>query len=269
MKYRAYKSIFRIKLISGLQYRAAALAGISINLFWGLILTTMTMIFYKFGNSKSTSMSMVQAVTYIWFAQCFINLVPLQPDSEVYKKIVSGDIAYELCRPLNLYTHWYMRSAAFRLSNTILKSGLALVVCLLLPPPYRMQLPVSLFSLIATILALIGALLLSCSISNLMNIMLLRVELGPGFVNLLNALIVVFSGLLVPLSLFPDWLHPILRALPFAGLMDFPSGLYTGVIPTSQLFFVLAKQLLWTSALILLGQWRLNKGLKKLVIQGA
>lgn len=86
MKHRAYKSIFRIKLISGLQYRAAAFAGIAINMFWGLMLTTLTMLFYKLGNSKNTALSMTQCVTYIWFAQCFINLIPIGYDNDIYKK---------------------------------------------------------------------------------------------------------------------------------------------------------------------------------------
>lgn len=162
-----------------------------------------------------------------------------------------------------------MRLIALRVSNTMLKSGVSLVFCFLLPAPYKMQLPASFFSLIATVLALTGALLLSCAISNLMNIILLRIELGPGLVNLLTAIIIVFSGMLVPLSFFPNWTQPILRALPFAGLMDFPGGLYCGIILPSHLLFILSKQLLWIAALISLGHWTLNKKLKKLVIQGA
>jgi ABC-2 type transport system permease protein len=268
MKIKPYLSILRIKLIAGLQYRTVALAGLAINLFYGLILTTILLLFYRLGKNQNASMTIQQGVTYIWLAQCFINLIPLGLDSEVYQKITSGDFAYELCRPLDLYWHWFARASAMRLSNTALKSGLGLIVCALLPAPYGIQAPASFLSLLAAILSLIAALLLSCSFTNLANTFLLQVELGPGINNLLNALITIFSGMLVPLALFPDWLQPFLRMLPFAGLMDFPLELYIGLIPYSDLFFVLARQIFWIVALVLLGRWRLKKGLQRTVVQG-
>ena len=37
-------------------------------------------------------------------------------------------------------------------------------------------------------------------------------------------MIIVLSGALVPLPLFPDWLQPALALQPFAGLVDIPFG---------------------------------------------
>lgn len=268
MKYKAYKSILRIKLISGLQYRVAALAGISINIFWGFIQVLILMFFYKLGNYKNVGMTIEQAITYTWLVQCLLGLIVLQQDTEVYQKITSGDFAYELCRPLDLYTHWYMRAAAMRISNAILRSGIAIIICFLLPKPYCIQPPISIYALIGTISSLICALLLSCSFGNLMNVFLLNIELGPGINNLIYALVTIFSGMLVPLALFPDWMQPILRTLPFAGLIDFPCAIYTGIMSLNQLWFSILKQLIWTCILIFLGRIGLAKGLKKTVIQG-
>lgn len=268
MKYKAYKSILRIKLISGLQYRVAALAGVSINIFWGLIEVLILMFFYNLGSYKNAGMTLTQAITYTWLAQCFIGLVPFQQDAEVYQGITSGDFAYELCRPLDLYTHWYMRAAAMKISNLILRSSTAIIICFLLPKPYCIQTPVSVLALLGTILSLTIALLLSCSFTNLMNTFMLNIELGPGLNNLVYALVTIFSGMLVPLALFPDWMQPFLKLLPFAGLMDFPCSIYIGTIPLNQIWICLLKQLIWTFILIVLGRIRLSKGLKRTVIQG-
>ena len=137
-----------------------------------------------------------------------------------------------------------------------------------LPKPYGIQPPVSIEALIATIIAFFFALLLSCSFSNVMSALLIRVELGQGITSLFYAIITVLSGILTPLSIFPDWLQPILRILPFAGIMDLPCSLYTGIIPVSQVMLVLFKQLFWTFILILLGRYVLSRGLRKTVIQG-
>lgn len=268
MKIRAYLSILRIRLLTGLQYRMAALAGIPINLLWGFILTTTLMIFYNLGRSHNTAMTIEQGVTYIWLAQGFINLSPMQMDNEIYQKITSGDFAYELCRPLDLYNHWFMRALAQRLSSTILKSGLIFVVCFILPSPYRMLPPVSFTALIGTMVALAGALLLSCSITSIMNVNFLKVDVGLGVNNLTIALMTVASGLLIPIYVFPDWLQPLLRVLPFAGLVDFPASIYTGLAMPSEIWWMITKQVIWIVVLIALGRWRFNAALRRTVIQG-
>lgn len=268
LHWRAYRSIFRIRMIAGLQYRVAALAGVGINLFYGLILVTILIIFYTHGARQTISMTLAQGVTYIWFAQAFISLIPMSMDAEAYKVISSGDFAYELCRPLDLYSHWYMRLVAMRLSNTLMRSWMVLVVSGFLPGAFRMLPPVSGLALGATVLALFGALLLSCAFTNLMNTFLLRVELGPGLNNLMVTFTIILSGMVIPLAVFPDWLQPVLRALPFAGLMDFPAGLYTGVIPLRQAWGMLGRQVFWIAVLVVLGRWRMNRGLRRTVIQG-
>lgn len=268
MRWRPYLSILRIRFIAGLQYRVAALAGVAINLFWGLILVTILILFYRWGQYPHPGITLAQGVTYIWLGQCFMSLIPMQMDTEVYQKITSGDLAYELCRPLDLYGHWFARIAANRLSNTFLKSWIALIFCVILPAPYGIQPPVSGEALVFFGVALIGALFLSCALSNLMSVSLLRVEWGPGLNSLFLSTITLCSGLLIPLSVFPDWLQPILRALPFAGMMDFPCALYTGIIPVSGAWSLIGRQWLWVIALVWLGKWRLEKGLRRTVIQG-
>jgi ABC-2 type transport system permease protein len=68
--------------------------------------------------------------------------------------------------------------------------------------------------------------------------------------------------------LFPDSVQPILNFLPFRGIMDTPFRLYMGHIPPDQLLNVISHQLIWIVILIALGRWILNRGLKRLVIQG-
>lgn len=269
MIYKPYLSLFKIKLIAGLQYRVASLASMTINLFWGLILSTILMLFYTLGDKGNLEMTLSQGITYIWFGQCFINLAHFSLDNEIYQKVQTGDYVYELCRPLNLYNHWFARSMAIRVSSTLLKSVLALIVCLyLLPQRYRMQPPVSTYALLGTILVLFGALILSCAIANIINVILLRVEMGLGLFNLFSAIVTITSGTLIPLYVYPDWIQSILRMLPFAGTMDFPASIYTGLIPVSQIWYVLIKQLVWIVILILLGKWRMKASLKKAIVQG-
>ena len=85
---------------------------------------------------------------------------------------------------------------------------------------------------------------------------------------LMTAMVTFFSGMIIPLPLFPDWAQPVVRALPFAGLVDLPFRVYTGHIPPHAVVAVLRHQLLWTIALVLFGRWLLSRGMRRVVVQG-
>ena len=89
-----------------------------------------------------------------------------------------------------------------------------------------------------------------------------------AIVSLAQASIFVFSGMIVPLPLFPDWSHPLLDVLPFRGLVDLPFRLYMGHIPAREVLGVLGHQLLWTAVLVVLGRCLLARGTRPLVVQG-
>ena len=74
---------------------------------------------------------------------------------------------------------------------------------------------------------------------------------------MLGICIYVFSGMVVPLPLFPDAFQPILDFMPFRGLADTPFRLYMGHIPASQVWSVVGHQLAWTLALVGLGRFLL------------
>ena len=85
---------------------------------------------------------------------------------------------------------------------------------------------------------------------------------------ILAVCILVFSGMVIPLPLFPDAFQPILDFLPFRGLADTPFRLYMGHIPASQVWSVVGHQLAWTLILVSLGRFLLYRGTRRLVVQG-
>jgi len=133
---------------------------------------------------------------------------------------------------------------------------------------WRLAPPVNTAAGMAFVLALFCALLLGCAITTLINVSLMWTIAGDGMVVLVAALVSFFSGMIVPLPLFPDWAAPIIQWLPFAGLVDLPFRIYTGNIPPGDVALVLGRQLMWTIALVLLGRWLLARGTRRIVVQG-
>lgn len=247
-----------------LQYRAAALAGFGTQLFWGLIRVMIFEAFYR-STSAPQPMTYAQTVTYLWLIQAMLLLIPWSIDAELRALIRSGGVAYELLRPADLYWFWYSRALAGRIAPVMLRCVPMFVVAGLF---FGLQPPASVAAAGAWLLATVGAVLLSCAITNLLAISLLWTVAGDGIVRLLSVLSTLLSGSIVPLPFFPDWSQPILALLPFRGLIDSPFRLYTGHIPPDQALAVVGHQVAWTAGLVLLGRALLGLGARRMVVQG-
>jgi ABC-2 type transport system permease protein len=95
---------------------------------------------------------------------------------------------------------------------------------------------------------------LSSAVSTILDVISVATLSDRG-VNLgLGPLVIVLSGSLVPLPLFPDWLQPMLALQPFAGLVDTPFRIYAGHLSGAAALAALARQAVWTLILVALGR---------------
>jgi ABC-2 type transport system permease protein len=250
-----------------LQYRAAAAAAFSTQLFFGFV---KVMVFHGFYASTSIAqpISLEQAVTYTWIVQVTFRMAPWAGDNDIIDMIRNGHVAYELCRPLNLYFNWYCRLLSQKIVPVMLTGIPLYILVLLLPAGYGVRPPESPAAGAAWIISMCFALLLGCTIGNIMSISTLWTLSGLGMQRIVPALIMVFSGMVVPLVYYPEWAQGILRYLPFSGLLDIPLRFYLGVLPVADLPSFALIQVTWTVAFMTLGVMLLKLGMRGVVIQG-
>ena len=267
MNLRAYLSLFAARFKMLLQYRAAAIAGFGTQLFWGLIRVMILEAFFRNGAATAQPMSLAETITYVWLGQAFFVMIPYSsnPDPEIRNMMRSGSVAYEMARPLDLWGLWYARAIAARSAPVMLR---ALPMFAVAVPFFGMVLPPSGASALAWAVAMVGALLLVSAFSTLLTVSLLWTVSGDGIARLAPSLVLIASGMIVPIPLFPDWAQPILAALPFGGMADAPFRLYMGHLPPEAAPLIVAKQLLWTAAFALAGRALLARGVRRLVVQG-
>jgi ABC-2 type transport system permease protein len=261
---RAYWSFLSARFRMMLQYRAAAAAGFGTQLFWGLIRVMIFAAFYRSATGPEP-MGYADVVSYVWLSQATFALLPWGVDNDVRQMVRTGSVAYEMLRPLDVYWQWYFRAAAWRCSQALLRSIPMFVIAGLF---FGLRLPPSPLCGIGWALSMVVAVMLSCAITNLLNISLLWTISGQGISQLLPSLVYILSGMIIPLPLFPDWAQGILNLLPFRGLVDVPIRLYLGHIPPSELLPALAGQLVWVVVIVAFGRWLLARGVRRLVVQG-
>jgi len=266
---RACRSLFKIKVAEGLQYRAAALANASIGVFWGLIEITVYSIFINHGNILNTAaLNLPQMISYIWIGQIMVSLTQTDILGDIRSKIINGDVAYELCRPFDLYAHWFVKTVSERLGIALWRTAIILVAGTVMPASYRFSPPASPLGLVLCFLTILGAFCLCGAFSMLLTAVRLGVSWGEGPTYMLSMLPLVLGGGYLPLPFWPDALQGFLLLQPFGGFIDLPARLYAGSLMPDDAWMRIGLQAIWTLAFITSGRLLLKRRLSKLIVQG-
>lgn len=273
---RPYAAALRSRFLQMLQYRTAALAGFTTQCWWGAIKVMILAAFYAGADASVDTdlpMTLAQAITYTWLAQGLLVLLPWMGDPEVAQAVRSGAVAYDRLRPVDAYAMWFVRStgwiAARALPRLVLMLGFAAVLLPLLGlGAWAWQPPADTSAALAFALSCLLALLLSGALVMLLNIAAAATLNERGINTLAAPLVIVLSGNMLPLALFPDSWQWLLLIQPLAGLMDIPARLYFGQLPGSSALLAIGLQFGWLLVLIAFGRRAMARTMRRLEIQG-
>ena len=265
---RAYVSLLRVRFLNGLQYRAAALGGLSTQAFWGVMLIFIYKAFYG-DAAASGGFSYKDLVTFVWLQQAFLSFSMLYDwDGEMLDMVMTGGISYELCRPVKLYNVWYVKLLSKRLARGLLRFAPIVALGFLMPQPYKLSLPESPLSFLLFVITLCMGLLLLVAISMLVYISVFKTMSPVGSVGILGIIGEFFSGMTIPIPLMPAWLQKICMFLPFRWTSDLPFRVYSGSIGAAEAAAGIIVQAAWIFILALTGAILMKKITHLSVVQG-
>lgn len=267
-KFSKYISFFRMRFIAGLQYRAAALAGIATQFFWGVMNILLFRVFYQ-ENSAAFPMTFRAFSSYIWLQQAFLALyMPWIFENEIFHTITDGGIAYELCRPIDIYNMWFVRNMANRLSKAVLRSMPILLFASFLPKPYGLCLPINLHAGFWFLITAFWGLLVVVAICMLVYIIAFFTISPTGIRMLLIGISQFLAGSVIPLPFLPDGIRKIVEFLPFASIQKVPLRVYSGDISGSEIYARAFIQLIWLLILVFCGKMLIRKAERRVTVQG-
>jgi ABC-2 type transport system permease protein len=263
-----YLSLVKMRFINGLQYRAAALAGIATQFGFGFMFISLYLAFYR-TNPSSFPMEISQVVSYIWVQQALLALyMSWFFEAEIFTSITSGQVSYDLARPMDLYGKWFCQCIAGRLARAVLRCFPILIIGFILPHPYNLVLPPDFLQLLLFILSSILALSVVVAFGMFVYTATFY-TMSPAGVRIIGAVFADFmAGHIVPLPFFPDGFRHVAQLLPFAAMQNMPLRIYSGNIAGYDALAGLLFQLLWLVVLVATGKLWMNKTLKRVVIQG-
>lgn len=269
---RPYRAAFFARFSALFEYRAAALAGVATQLWWGGIKVMGLAAFYASRPDADAALTLRDAITYTWTAQAVFALVPWTADPQVAQAVRTGSVAFDGVRPVDPYLFWYARSAGWLAARTLPRALLlcavtALVFRALGLEPWAWQAPASLPAAAAFCFSMLLGLLLSTAVLMLLNVAVVVLLEERGVNALAAPVMMVLTGNVLPLGLYPSAIAQLLVVQPLAGVFDIPLRIYQGAGAGSTLVG-LGLQSFWTIALVLAGRAALGAALRRLDVQG-
>lgn len=265
---KKYISFFRLRLVTGLQYRTAALAGMATQFFWGFMEIMVFHAFYE-ADPAAYPMTMEATASYVWLQQALLAFFGAWMfEGEIFDIINNGNLAYELCRPIHIYDMWFARSIALRLSRAALRCIPILTVAAFLPKGYGLGLPASSQAFFWFIVSLALGLLVMISLNMLVYVASLFTISGDGLKILFCSVVEVLSGQIIPLPFFPEHVQRILELNPFASTGNVPFRIYSGNLSGQQMYRAILVQYIWLIVLNVVGRMIGARGERRAVVQG-
>lgn len=244
-------------------YRAAYVAGMITNAFFGAIRCFVYVALYGNGGSVA-GFTLADAISYTWITQALIAIGAGWISGEIAATIRSGDVITDLQRPWHFYGYWLSRLAGERVFNLLGRGTLTYTIGIVLFGAHIPTLGELALFLVAATLALF-VIIAFTFIVNLSAFWLLD---STGVNSITNVLIGFFGGFSIPIAFFPAPLAAVAQALPFQAMSGLPAQVLIGQLQGTLALQALMLQLFWAIVLTVLALWTLDAALRRVVVQG-
>ncbi|MGW7083968.1 ABC transporter permease [Streptomyces sp. NPDC054871] len=266
-RFRLYAAVARAGFRRYATYRIATMAGVFTNTVFGLILAY-TYIALWDERPGLGGYDQSQALTFVWLGQGLLTVMSLMGggfEGELIERIRTGDIAIDLYRPADLQAWWLATDVGRSLFQLLGRGVAPMAVGSLV---FDLALPTEPLRWFAFLLAVFLGVVVSFAIRFLVALCAFWLMDGAGVTQMAMLAGVFFSGMLLPLNVFPGALGEFARALPWSALLQVPVDVFLGKHTGVGLLQTYAFQIGWAAALLTAGRLLQAVATRRVVVQG-
>lgn len=248
-------------------YRTATAAGVFTNTVFGLILAYTYLALWS-QRPGLGGYDQAQAVTYVWIGQALLTVTSVGAtgfEEELIERIRTGDVAIDLYRPADLQWWWLSADAGRAVFQLLGRGAIPMVFGAFV---FDLALPGGPLPWLAFLLAVALGVVVSFAIRYLVALSAFWLMDGAGVMQLAWLSGMFFSGMLLPLNVFPGVLGEIARALPWSALLQVPADALLGTYTGLGLLKIYVFQAAWAVALLGVGRLVQGAATRRVVVQG-
>ncbi len=262
---QVYLAFARKSFQRQMQYRVANLAGLTTNFFFLLVHIFVYTAFYA-ARTGPQPLNLNEIITYFVLCQVSFMLMPFWGTrSEVTNAIKDGSVALQLTKPVDFQAYWFADECGRACYYLLMRGFPTFLISIFF---FKVAIPQQPTVLMAFTVSMTLAIFMSTAITITIFSSAFWTLDTTGISGMSGSVIMLFSGMLVPIALWPEWLEYIARWLPFEGLIDIPFSIYLGKITGVEVWIAISKQMGWSLFFLGLGRFLLTRGFSRLVIQG-
>ncbi|MFG3494375.1 ABC transporter permease [Streptomyces sp. NPDC047928] len=248
-------------------YRMATAAGVFTNTVFGFILAYTYMALWT-ERPALGGYDMAEALAYVWIGQALLTTCGLMGggfEDELVERIKTGDIAVDLYRPADLQLWWLsvnLGRAAFQLI------GRGVVPMAVGALAFDLALPEQPLTWAAFLMSVALGSVVSFGVWFMVALSAFWLMDGAGVVQVAWLSGLFFSGMLLPLTVFPGALGEVARALPWASMLQVPADVFLEKRTGWGLVQAYAFQAGWAVVLLAGGRALQAAATRRVVVQG-
>jgi ABC-2 type transport system permease protein len=248
-------------------YRAATLAGAFTNTVFGFILAYTFLALWQarpgLGGYDASA-----AVTYIWVSQALLVTVAVWGggfQDDIQERFRTGDIAIDLYRPVD-FQAWWLAGDLGRAAFHLLARGAVPMIAGALA--FRLRLPHDPVVWAEFLFSVLLAVVVSFGLRYLVSLAGFWLHDSEGVRAVMLVVSMFFSGMLLPIGLFPGVLGEIAPMLPWASLVQVPTDVFLQRHDGAGLLGALGFQAGWAVLLLAAGRVVQLLATRRVVVQG-
>ncbi|MCI2426128.1 ABC-2 family transporter protein [Candidatus Acetothermia bacterium] len=263
--FRKYLKVVSMTYQEGAQYRLNYLLSflcvifplLAVVFLWRIIFRDIQMI----GGFTESMM-----ITYYVLVALLTDFVSPGIWFHITEDIREGTLSKHLLRPIS--HRWYHFSEKIGVNLGYLLIALIVIAGFILLFAVDFYFPANLLYILLFLVSVGLSMVLATGLTYLFCLSAFWLEEVTGLYYVLDYLVLILSGALIPLALLPEFVYQIASFLPFKYLLYFPIEIFLERITLSEIGHGLLMQILWIGAIYLLTTWVWRRGCQRYTARG-
>ncbi|MDQ0173389.1 ABC transporter permease [Paenibacillus tundrae] len=258
---KKYIAVVKCSIQLTIAYRTTYIINILFSLVSALLLLCLWDAVYQ-GKSELMNFSWEEMKAYIMIV--FIINTDLYSEHRCSRKILDGSIIMDLIKPVQHQEY----TLSEILGSILVSITLSIVISSIIFMVFGMYTPDHVLVWLLFIISLGLALFIKYLIIFVFSLFSFWTHNVTGTLWTRVAITNFFSGALIPISFFPEWLQRIALLLPFQGIINTPVIIFTMQVSFNQMILSIYLQILWIIVIWIVAKFLFRICIQNIVING-
>lgn len=185
-------------------------------------------------------------------------------NESIGEHIREGEVLRQLLNPVSYFGYQFGIKIGILLEALIV-GGITFVLCSFL---FGILPPTSITNLLFFLLMIALSIIVVFLFEMILGMTAFYTNSIWGIEVLKRAILNIFTGMIAPIALFPEFLQKIANVLPFQECIYTPISIYFGELGKAEILQALLKQCIWIAILYVIAKMVFQKAIKNITING-